>query len=59
MYYNLARHVVKVECKHRYKQFKRNRVVTLYLAGKSQSSIVCELKHINDNTVFVNRTITY
>lgn len=39
-------------------EFKRNSVIALYLAGKSQPAIVRELKHLNVNKVFVYRTIT-
>lgn len=38
--------------------FKRNSVVALYLAGKSQPAIVRELEHLKVNKVFVYRTIT-
>lgn len=39
-------------------EFKRNSVIALYLSGKSQPTIVRELKHLNVNKVFVYRTIT-
>lgn len=39
-------------------EFKRESVISLYLAGKSQPEIVRELKHLNVNKVFVYRTIT-
>lgn len=38
--------------------FKRNSVIALYLAGKSQPAIVNELKHLKVNKMFVYRTIT-
>ncbi|KAF2886382.1 hypothetical protein ILUMI_01255 [Ignelater luminosus] len=38
-------------------EFKRNSVIALYLAGKSQSAIVRELEHIKVNRKFVYRTI--
>uniref|UniRef100_A0A6P4F0R8 Uncharacterized protein LOC108045962 n=1 Tax=Drosophila rhopaloa TaxID=1041015 RepID=A0A6P4F0R8_DRORH len=38
--------------------FKRNSVIALHLAGKSQPSIVRELKLLKVNKVFVYRTIT-
>lgn len=38
-------------------EFKRNSVIALYLAGKSQPTIVRELRHLNVNKVFVYRTI--
>lgn len=38
-------------------EFKRNSVIALFLAGKSQPCIVRELKHLNVNKVFVYRTI--
>lgn len=37
--------------------FKRNSVIALYLAGKSQSAIVKALSHIKVNKMFVFRTI--
>lgn len=39
-------------------EFKRNSVVALYLAGKSQPAIVRKLSHLKVNKVFVYRTIT-
>lgn len=39
-------------------EFKRNSVIALYLAGKSQPAIVRELKHLKVNKMFVYRTIT-
>lgn len=36
---------------------KRNSVVALYLAGKSQTEIVRQLKHLQVNRMFVHRTI--
>lgn len=39
-------------------EFKRNSVIALYLAGKSQPSIVREVKHFKVNKMFVYRTIT-
>lgn len=38
-------------------EFKRNSVIALFLAGKSQSAIVQELQHLNVNKMFVYRTI--
>lgn len=38
--------------------FKRNSVIALYLAGKSQPAIVRELQHLRVNKMFVYRTIT-
>lgn len=38
-------------------EFKRNSVIALYLAGKSQPAIVRELQHLKVNKVFVYRTI--
>ncbi|XP_037954626.1 uncharacterized protein LOC119684620 isoform X1 [Teleopsis dalmanni] len=38
-------------------EFKRNGVIALYLAGKSQPAIVRELKQLNVNKMFVYRTI--
>jgi transposase len=38
-------------------EFKRNSVVALYLAGKSQPDIVKQLQHLNVNKMFVYRTI--
>lgn len=37
--------------------FKRNSVIALYLAGKSQTAIVNQLKHLKVNRTFVYRTI--
>lgn len=37
--------------------FKRNSVIALYLAGKSNSVIVKELQHLKINKMFVSRTI--
>ncbi|XP_033228815.1 uncharacterized protein LOC117180425 [Belonocnema kinseyi] len=37
--------------------FKRNSVIALYFAGKSQPAIVRELNHLKVNKVFVYRTI--
>lgn len=39
-------------------EVKRNSVISLYLAGKSQSVIVNELGHLHLNKMFVYRTIT-
>lgn len=39
-------------------EFKRNSVIALYLAGKSQPEIVKMLKYLNVNKMFVYRTIT-
>lgn len=39
-------------------EFKRNSVIALYLAGKSQPAIVNELRHLHVNKMFVYRTIT-
>lgn len=39
-------------------EFKRNSVIALYLAGKSQPAIVRELQHLKVNKIFVYRTIT-
>lgn len=36
---------------------KRNSVIVLYLAGKSQSAIVNELRNLRVNKMFVYRTI--
>lgn len=38
-------------------EFKRNSVIALYLAGKSQPAIVRELQHLRVNKMFVYRTI--
>lgn len=38
-------------------EFKRNSVIALYLAGKSQAAIVRQLKHLEVNKMFVYRTI--
>ena len=38
-------------------EIKRNSVIALYLAGKSQPVIVRELKHVQVNKMFVYRTI--
>jgi len=38
-------------------EYKRNSVVALYLAGKSNSAIVKELQHLKVNKMFVFRTI--
>ena len=38
-------------------EFKRNSVIALYLAGKSQPAIVRELSHLKVNKMFVYRTI--
>lgn len=38
--------------------FKRNSVIALYLAGKSQPAIVRDLNHLRVNKMFVYRTIT-
>lgn len=37
--------------------FKRNSVIALYLAGKSNAAIVKELQHLKVNKMFVSRTI--
>lgn len=39
-------------------EFKRNSVIALYLAGKSQPAIVRELQHLRVDKSFVYRTIT-
>jgi len=39
-------------------EFKRNSVIALYLAGKSQPAIVRKLKNLKVNKVFVYRTIS-
>lgn len=38
-------------------EFKRNSVIALHLAGKSQPEIVRQLKHLKVNRMFVHRTI--
>lgn len=38
-------------------EFKRNSVISLYLAGKSKAAIVSQLKHLKINKMFVYRTI--
>lgn len=38
-------------------EFKRKKVIELYLAGKSQRKIVTELKDLKLNKMFVHRTI--
>lgn len=38
-------------------EFKRKKVIELYLAGKSQRKIVSELKDLKLNKMFVHRTI--
>lgn len=38
-------------------EFKRKKVIELYLAGKSQRKIVSELKKLKLNILFVHRTI--
>lgn len=38
-------------------EFKRNSVIALFLAGKSQPTIVRQLQHLDVNKVFVYRTI--
>jgi inhibitor of nuclear factor kappa-B kinase subunit alpha len=39
-------------------EFKRDSVIALYLAGKSQKAIVRALEHLNVNQSFVSRTIS-
>ena len=38
-------------------EYKRDRVIALYLAGKQQVDIVRALQHLNLNKSFVSRTI--
>ena len=38
-------------------EFKRDSVISLYLAGKPQVAIVRALQHLNVNKSFVSRTI--
>ena len=38
-------------------EFKRDSVITLYLAGKSLVAIIRTLQHLNWNKFFVSRTI--
>ena len=38
-------------------EFKRDRVISLYLAGKPQVAVVRALQHLNVNKSFVSRTI--